>query len=213
MQEIQHFKASQTTGFFITGTDTDVGKTHVAATIATLLSQQGLKVAPRKPIASGCIKQADGSLFNSDAERLKTGAQSNESIATISPYQFIPAVSPQTALEMAGKIVTTDDLVTACAVPNGHFQLVEGAGGFFSPLCSNGLNKDLATALKLPVILVVANRLGCLNHALLSIAAIQNSGLSLEAIIINDTEASDYNYANDLEKWCELPLYRHPFNG
>jgi len=210
--DLSSLKASQSTGFFVTGTDTDVGKTFVSARIANLLHHQGVKVAPRKPIASGCIRQTDGRLLSTDALQLQQGAQSSEPLNTICPYQFEPALSPQTALAMAEVTVTTHDLVAACQTPTDHFALVEGAGGFLSPLCSNGLNRDLAAALQLPVILVVANRLGCLNHALLSIEAIEHTGLSLHSVIINHTARTDYNFAQDLHQWCQAPIYEVPFD-
>ena len=106
---LDQLKAGSHAGFFITGTDTDVGKTYVAAKIARQLCEQGLRVAPRKPIASGCILQGDGSLLSEDALQLQQGANSTESLATICPYQFEPALSPQTTLAMENIVVTTQD--------------------------------------------------------------------------------------------------------
>jgi len=197
------FKAS---GFFITGTDTDVGKTYVAGCIAHTLIEQGQHVVPRKPIASGCLPQADGSILCSDAAFLKQACRSDESLDTICPYQFEPPISPQKAIEQADKIITTQDLIKACDLNAHDFYLVEGAGGFYSPLCSNGLNRDLATALKLPVILVVKNQLGCINHTLLTLQAIEDAGLETHAIIINF--ADDTDYAGDIEKWTTVPVFK-----
>lgn len=213
VQSLSKLKAGSNAGFFITGTDTDVGKTFVSAKIARLLTAQGFKVSPRKPIASGCILQSDGTLLSEDAFQLKQGAQSNESLKVICPYQFEPALSPQTALAMANKIVTTKDLVKACQTPEGSFALVEGAGGFLSPLCSNGQNRDLAVALNLPVILVVADKLGCLNHALLSIEAIEHSGLHLHAIVVNQVKLDESGFAQDLSKWTKIPIYSCEFDS
>ncbi len=213
VQPLSKLKAGSNTGFFITGTDTDVGKTYVAARIAAQLHAQGIKVAPRKPIASGCIVQSDGSLLSEDAFRLKQGSQSQESLELICPYQFEPALSPQTALAMANKVVTTEDLVHACQTPEKNFALVEGAGGFLSPLCTNGQNRDLAVALDLPVVLVVADKLGCLNHALLSIEAIQHSGLHLHAIVINQVKAGESGFAQDLSRWTQIPIYSCDFDS
>jgi len=197
-------------GFFITGTDTDVGKTYVAGCIAHTLIQKGYQVIPRKPIASGCIKQADGSLLSEDALFLQQSCQSNESLQTICPYQYEPPISPQTAIERAGLVISTQDLLTACQASSqleeGDFLLVEGAGGFYSPICSDGLNKDLAQALGLPVILVVKNQLGCINHTLLSLAAIEQAGLQVHSIILNFS--SETNHAQGLENWTNLPIHR-----
>jgi dethiobiotin synthetase len=201
-------------GFFITGTDTDVGKTYVAGCIAHTLIQAGYKIIPRKPIASGCIKQADNSLLSEDAEFLQQACQSAESLETICPYQFEPAVSPQTAIEQAGLEITIEDLISAIKLPKTvnekQLYLVEGAGGFYSPICSNGLNKDLAQAVGLPVILVVKNQLGCINSTLLSLAAIEQAGLQTHAIILNF--ASNTNHAKGIENWTSVPILELSFS-
>lgn len=175
-------------GFFITGTDTDVGKTYISGCVALSLRQQGFTVAPRKPIASGCLIQTDGSLLSEDALFLQETTNTIDSLQTICPYQFEAAISPRSAIKQANLTIRISDLVKACDVPNSAFALVEGAGGFYSPLAVDGLNKDLAVELGYPVILVVANRLGCINQALLSIAAIEQAGLDLHSIIINQLQ-------------------------
>lgn len=205
-------KTTRPGGFFITGTDTDVGKTYVASCVAHTLIEQGFIVIPRKPIASGCIPQGDGSLLSEDALFLQQSAQSSESLKLICPYTFAPPVSPQTAIEQAGLVITTQELVAACNLPKQQsaqqLYLVEGAGGFYSPLCSDGLNSDLAQALDLPVILVVKNQLGCINHTLLTLAAIQRAGLQTFCIIVNF--ADGVNHSQGLENWTEIPVYYLP---
>lgn len=198
-------------GFFITGTDTEVGKTYVSGCIIYTLNQQGIDVIPRKPIASGCIKQDDGSLLSTDADFLRKAAGEKESLERICPYQFEPPISPQTAIAQAGLTINTSDLQQACRFtenPNG-FYLVEGAGGFYSPLCSDGLNKDLAASLALPVIVVIKNQLGCINHALLTINAVEQAGLKLHSIIINFADQKDFT--SGLEQWTTAPIYRLNF--
>jgi len=201
-------------GFFITGTDTDVGKTYVSGCIAHTLIQNGYQVIPRKPIASGCIKQKDNSLLSEDALFLQQACHSSEPLSTICPNQFEPPISPQTAIEQAGLFISTQDLVQACQLPKQpkHQQcyLVEGAGGFYSPLCSDGLNQDLAKALELPVILVVKNQLGCINHTLLTLNAIEQAGLTTLCIVLNFT--GDTNFADGLENWTGLPIFTLPVN-
>jgi len=199
-------------GFFITGTDTDVGKTYVSGCIAHTFINNGLHVIPRKPIASGSIKQADGSLVSGDALFLQHACQSNETIKTICPYQFEPPVSPQAAIKQAGLHITTANLVSACNLPKTPVEntlyLVEGAGGFYSPLCSDGLNLDLAKALNLPIILVVKNQLGCINHTLLTLNAIQQAGLETACIVQNFTD--DTNHLNGIEHWTDVPIFQLP---
>ncbi|WP_029406700.1 dethiobiotin synthase [Thiomicrorhabdus sp. Milos-T2] len=199
-------------GFFITGTDTDVGKTYVSGCIAHTFIENGFRVIPRKPIASGCIKQADGSLLSEDALFLQQSCQTNEPLQTICPYQFEPAISPQTAIQQAGLTLNNNDLLQACQpahpLQNDELLLVEGAGGFYSPLCSDGLNKDLAQALNLPVILVVKNQLGCINHTLLTLAAIKQAGLPVWAIIVNFSDNG--NHSLGLESLTNIPIYSLP---
>jgi len=207
-------KTTRPGGFFITGTDTDVGKTFVAGCLAHTLIQQGQTVIPRKPIASGCIKQDDGSLLSEDALFLQQACQSPESLSTICPNQFEPAISPQTAIQQAGLSITTKYLVSACQLPTNipqkYTYIVEGAGGFYSPICSDGLNRDLAKQLNFPVILVVKNTLGCINHTLLTVEAIQQSGLQVAAIILNhfSTLEEQTNPSADLSDWTDIPIYK-----
>jgi dethiobiotin synthetase len=191
-------------GFFITGTDTDVGKTYAACCIAHTLIQQGLSISPRKPIASGCERLPDGTLLCADAQQLQLASQSQEPLINICPYAFEAAISPQRAIALANCQITTQQLVTACQpLTEQHFCLVEGAGGFYSPLSSDGLNAELATALHYPVVLVVGNKLGCINHTLLTVEAIQNRGLTLHSVIVNDVQPNaDANNFADIQ--CRL---------
>jgi dethiobiotin synthetase len=201
-------------GFFITGTDTEIGKSFVASCIAQGLVQQGIRVAPRKPVASGCIMQADGSLLSEDAMQLKQASQSDEPLAQICRYQFEPAISPARAIQQSQCMISIQDLVQASEVNAGDFALVEGAGGFYSPLASDGLNADLAQQLNYPIILVVGNRLGCLNHALLTIEAIERRGLQLHRIVLNDLcKEADPDNLNDLKQLTDYPVVHQAFQA
>lgn len=208
MNSTSQQKAGAGAGFFVTGTDTDVGKTFVSARIARSLIQQGHQVRVRKPIASGCIRQADGSLLSEDAQQLQQGAQSQETLQQICPYQFEPAISPHLALELANQQVTIEQLAKNCQpkLAANERLIVEGAGGWLSPLASDGFNQDLALKLQLPVILVVANRLGCINHALLSAQAVQQAGLQLHSVVVNQVCAGK-DYSDGLSDWLHCPIY------
>lgn len=200
-------------GFFITGTDTDVGKTFVSGCIASNLLQEGIPLAPRKPIASGCQRQADGSLLAEDALFLQQSSHSTESLETICPYQFEPAISPHTAIKRAKLSITVSDLALACRTKDNQFALVEGSGGFYSPIAKDGLNKDLAVKLRYPVVLVVANRLGCINQTLLTIQAIEDAGLTIHSIIVNQVSTdNEVNYAEGLEAFTEHPIFETAFS-
>ncbi|QCU91082.1 dethiobiotin synthase [Thiomicrorhabdus sediminis] len=203
-------------GFFITGTDTEIGKSFVSGCIAKSLLAAGFEVLPRKPIASGCIKQADGSLLSEDALFLQQSSQTHLSLREICNYQFEAPISPQRAIASSDTIINIADLAAACRLSDAvdkQITLVEGAGGFYSPLALDGLNADLAERLQLPVILVVGNRLGCINQALLSIEAIGNRGLHIHCIVVNDISAdADIDNFTDLQSLTDIPVLHNSYN-
>ncbi|MDG4812143.1 dethiobiotin synthase [Hydrogenovibrio sp. 3SP14C1] len=212
----QYFKTTQPGGFFITGTDTDIGKTFVSCAIARSLLQKqpGLVISPRKPIASGALKDAYGELYSEDAVQLHQACQSQAPLKTVCPYLLEPAISPARAIQQAEQTITIQDLALACMVPQHTLALVEGAGGIYSPLASDGLNIDLAKQLGYPVILVVGNKLGCLNHALLSIDAIEKSGLDVAHIFINNlSEDADFENLKELQSLTDHPVSLIPYQA
>ncbi|PLA74030.1 dethiobiotin synthase [Hydrogenovibrio sp. SC-1] len=205
-------------GFFVTGTDTDIGKTYVSCQLANALQQNqpGLVISARKPIASGALRDHNDTLYSEDALQLQQATGNHETLVEICHYLFEEPISPARAIQQAinqgGERICIQNLVSACRVPTNHFALVEGAGGIYSPLAIDGLNIDLATALQLPVILVVGNKLGCLNHALLSISAIENAGLKLLHIFVNNlSDHADPNTLNDLQNLTVYPISQIPF--
>jgi dethiobiotin synthetase len=196
-------------GLFVTGTDTGVGKTQVGAAVASLLRDRGVIVQPRKPVESGC-RWIDGRLLPLDALTLRTAAGLDLPLDMICPHAFEPALSPERAAMLSSSALTLQDLVHACRTGVGadDFLLVEGAGGFYSPLAAGVLNADLASALGLPVLLVAADRLGVINHTLLTAEAIECRGLTLAAVVLNRVEpVSDPEMENaaDLSRWLGRP--------
>jgi len=175
--------------FFVTGTDTDVGKTRISEALIELLREQGHTVAGMKPIASGCVMTADG-LRNDDAIRLIEQANAELPYDLINPYAFEPAIAPHIAAKQAG--VTIDlKLIKSCyqqIQQQTDVVVVEGAGGWLVPINETETMADLAKILNLPIILVVGIRLGCINHALLTIEAIKQSGLSIMGWVANNIE-------------------------
>lgn len=164
--------------FFVTGTDTEVGKTFVSVRLMHALRRAGRQVLAMKPVAAGCDETPEG-LHNEDVEALRNAASFPVPRADMNPYCFLPAVSPHLAAREAGVNIDFDVLRRSLA--GLEFQadmvLVEGAGGWLAPVSDKAGMADLAAALELPVVLVVGLRLGCLNHALLSFEAIRRSGL------------------------------------
>lgn len=199
-------------GLFITGTDTNVGKTYISCLIAAELKSRNINVVPRKPIESGCIRQ-EAELIPQDATALKNSAQYTGSLQQVCPYRFEQAISPQRAALINDKMILIDDLVDACKQgvdTNTDFLLVEGAGGFYSPICENSLNADLAQELGLPVVLIADDRVGCINHILLSAQAIASRNLNLLAVILNQSEVcledSRMDNLEDLTKLLSCPV-------
>ena len=159
-------------GVFITGTDTGVGKTRIGVLLAKALYKKNIRVIPRKPVESGC-KTMSGALIPADALALKQAAHYEGELREVCRYRFAAPVSPQRAANISNTALTTEQLVKACRHDDEEgFTLVEGAGGFYSPISEDGLNSDLAMALKLPVLLVAEDKLGALNQVLLNIEAL-----------------------------------------
>lgn len=201
-------------GLFITGSDTGVGKTQVGAVLAHGLHQQGVTVRVRKPIESGATATADG-LLPEDAQLLNHAAGEPDPPGIVCRYPLAAVASPQRAAALEGKSYRLQQLQQAClqGLDPGDYVLIEGAGGFNSPLCDDGLNADLAQSLGLPVLLVVTDRLGCINHTLLTLEAIAGRGLTTAAIALNQTQKSlgdDTDNLDELSRWCQPPVIALP---
>jgi len=167
-------------GVFVTGTDTDCGKTRVSVTLISQLRAKGIRVGGFKPVAAGA-DWSDGKLRNDDALALRAASGLDIPYTTLNPYCFAPPISPHLASAEAGVTIEVDPIRAACAeLASGcDFLVVEGAGGWRVPLGPQLDIRGLALELGLPVLLVVGLRLGCLNHALLSEQAILESGARL----------------------------------
>ena len=201
-------------GVFITGTSTEVGKTFIGVAIASALTRRNIKVIPRKPIESGCTRN-DDELIPQDAVALKDAANYQGSLSEVCPYRFEPPISPVRAAHLADKILTTEQLVNICLEGSEQgFLLVEGAGGFYSPLAENGLNADLAVALQLPVLLVADDRLGVLSQVLLNVEAIKMRGLPLAGVVVNQLNGDlndDMDNSADLRERLDCPVFTIPY--
>lgn len=176
-------------GWFITGTDTGVGKTRVSAALIQALRSTGHSVIGMKPVASGC-RVTPGGLCNEDAELLMQAASVNADYSLVNPYAFEPAIAPHIAAREAGvriELTHISDAYTRLAGLADHV-VVEGVGGWRVPLGRVITTEHLAKALGLPVVLVVGLRLGCLNHALLTAGAIEAAGLPLAGWVANEIE-------------------------
>lgn len=188
------------TAVFISGTDTGVGKTCVAAALLASLNGSGRRAVGMKPIASGCTQTGLG-LRNEDALMLIAHSAAAPDYALVNPYAFSEAIAPNLAAAHAGTQIRLEPIQAAFATLStmADFVVVEGVGGWAVPLGPALLQADLVRALNLPVILVVGLRLGCLNHALLSARAIAADGCRLLGWIGNRIDptmaAADENLA------------------
>jgi dethiobiotin synthetase len=176
-------------GIFITGTDTGVGKTFVAAGLIRAMKENGLSVCPMKPVESGC-KSVKGKLVPADALTLLKAADVDEHIDFINPYRLKNPLAPSVAAEIEGINIRKSKILSAFKRMSNKYEtiVVEGAGGIMVPIYKKYLFIDLARDLKLPVIIVSRPGLGTINHTLLSIDALMSRGLNVLGIIINYTE-------------------------
>ena len=181
-------------GFFITGTDTDAGKTFASSALIRALVKGGLSVAGLKPMASG-FDLVDGQWVNSDVDALTKASNVELPSEQVNRYAFKPAIAPHIAAQQSG--VSLDfDLISddvEFAQSQTDMVVVEGVGGWHVPLSAIGEKpvqdiQSLAVRLKLPVIMVVGLRLGCLNHAVLTANAIERSGLELVGWVANHVD-------------------------
>lgn len=178
-----------TGGVFVTGTDTHVGKTWISLGLLTGLKGRGLRVGAMKPVASGCTDTAQG-LRNDDALRLQATANVPLPYERVNPVSLAPPIAPHLAAREAHTRIDVDALAAAYReiARECDWTVVEGVGGWRVPLNDSQTLADLVKAMGLPVILVVAIRLGCLNHGLLTAEAIRHEGIELRGWVANRTD-------------------------
>ncbi len=171
-------------GCFVTGTDTGVGKTVVTAALAVCLRRRGVSVGVMKPVETGC---GAGSAGPSDAERLRACLAGDDPGAFLSLYQFAAPLAPLAAARQAGAVISLDRIVEAYGRLAARYRsvLVEGAGGLCVPLTDREDMRDLIERLALPVVLVGRCAIGGVNHALLTLEALQTRKLPLLALVLN----------------------------
>lgn len=173
--------------FFVTGTDTDAGKTVVTAGLLAAANQRGLTTLAMKPLAAGCADTPDG-LRNDDALQLQAAMSIELPYEQVNPVALAPPIAPHIAADRAGRRLAVSQLAGFCRgvmMKPADLLLIEGAGGWRVPLNRTETLADLARELQLPVILVVGMKLGCLNHALLSAEAIVRDRLPLAGWVAN----------------------------
>jgi len=207
-----------TPGLFITGTDTEIGKTYVAALIAKALRAAGLRVGVYKPVASGCVWSDDRLLISEDAFALWEAAGRPAELARVCPQLFEAALAPHLAARAEGKEIDARLLREGVTFwqQRSDVVLVEGAGGLMSPLGDDEYVADLAFDFGYPLIVVSPNRLGTINATLQTLitAATFRDGLDVAGIVLNDIspgtdDASTASNRAELEKHCVAPILAH----
>ena len=187
--------------FFITGTDTDVGKTLVARTLLREFSARGITCAGYKPVSAGCARTPDG-LRNLDALLLQEAASLSLPYEVVNPFAYEPPIAPHIAASEAHQPITMQGLsagLRKIEQAGAELAVVEGAGGWYLPLDHQYLLSDWVTQQHLPVIVVVGAKLGCLNHALLTFAAIGHHQLPVAGWVMNRLDPSMSHYQENLD--------------
>ncbi len=195
--------------FFITGTDTGVGKTYVSKLIIVTLRQSGIDAVGFKPIS--CGDREDASIL--------AHASGDLPLEIVNPVHFNAPLAPYVAALLENKIIDPQSLISAFhEVSSKHSKvIVEGAGGWEVPITQNYFISDLAKDLNLPVIIVAANRLGAINHILLTVAAIKAKGLHCAGIVLNQLEdemdTPMITNKGIIESLTDVPLLDHIIHG
>ena len=206
--------------FYVTGTDTGVGKSVASAALLHALRARGRSAVGMKPVASGC-EPVDGAWRNEDALLLQAASDPRPDYADINPFALRAPVAPELALRDDGVELRLEPLLSAHArlSSNADTVVVEGVGGWAAPLSADLDQLDLVRALRLPVVLVVGLRLGCINHARLSVRAIRDDGVELIGWIANEVDPAMARIDDNFEIlrqrlpvpcWGRLPHAPHP---
>jgi len=199
-------------GVFITGTDTGVGKTYVAAGIARALVREGMNTGVMKPAETGCRRHA-GMLIPRDAMLLIKSSNARDALSLINPYRFQKPLAPFVAAEFEGTRILTRKIVKAYhELARRHdFMIIEGAGGIMVPLRQNYTYRELAQDMGLPILIIARPGLGPINHTLLTVASLNEKGLNIAGIVINHAQSGKTGLAEKtnpalIEKMCGVAV-------
>lgn len=199
-------------GFFVTGTDTGVGKTVISAALIKAANLLGFRAGGMKPIETGCLKKGD-ILIPSDGIFLKTVAHMEENIKNISPYCFENPLAPLPASEIEGIDIDFNNIKNVFIYLTERYDvlIVEGIGGILVPIKKNYFVIDLVKILELPLIIVSRPGLGTLNHTMLTVNCAIREGLHVAGIIINYSNPPEFNLAEEtnphvIKKICNVPI-------
>ena len=201
-------------GLFITGTDTEIGKTVITGGLAGALWSRGVNVGVMKPAASGCTIRRDGRLLSEDALfAMKAAGISESKYDIVNPYRLEQPLAPRLAAELSGVSISMERIYACYSqlVSLYDFMLVEGAGGITTPLTNKHLVADLIGLLELPLVIVARPNLGTINHTLLTVEYARQRGFSVAGVIINGYQPEHAGIAEKtnprlIEELADVPV-------
>ncbi len=203
--------------FFVAGTGTDLGKTHVACALLEAARARGLRVDAFKPVVSGFDPEAPD---DSDPARLASALGRPQAWPEVSPRRYRAPLAPNLAARLEGDALRMDDLIADCrqwlAERDVDLALIEGAGGVMSPMTDHATNLDLMAALGLPVLLIAGSYLGTASHLLTALEVVRARGLAVAAVVVSESlEAPDLDQTLDLLRAFEhhAPILSAPRTG
>ncbi|MEC9206252.1 MAG: dethiobiotin synthase [Pseudomonadota bacterium] len=204
-------KKSQKVKIFVTGSDTNVGKTYVANSLIQFIISQGFSITPFKPIETGC-KRFNNQLIPNDSNRFFKSIKQKIALDKINPYRFFHPLSPNKAIKLAKKRIFLENYLNKLhKLPKNDVLLIEGAGGLFSPIALDGLNVDLIKRIQAKTILVVEDKLGAINSALLNIECCKNKKINLVGIILNRKVKEipkGMDNMKEIRSYSDIPIFQ-----
>jgi dethiobiotin synthetase len=194
---------------FISGTNTEVGKTFITVNIIKLLQSKGYLVNPYKPVETGCRKRLS-KLVPNDSSLFHKTIKKRMPLDKINPYRFLEPISPAKAIKLSKKRITINNyLAKYKSLPDCDFSVIEGAGGLLSPLASDGFNIDLIKKIKAPTILVAKDEIGVINNVMLSLNILKQYKIKVLAVILNridKVQPTGMNNYEEIEALVKTPL-------
>lgn len=211
LSNVNNASSSLNGAYFVTGTDTEIGKTTTTVQFVKNVAEQGKSVYAIKPVTAGMETDENGEIYSDDARRINQFANVKPPLSAIAPIQLVTPCSPHIAAQLDDVTLTNTQLVdtihNAIAAYPADVILVEGAGGWFTPINEQETLADVAAALKYPVILVVGIKLGSLNHAMLTLQAIWQAGLKVALVVFNQLQ-TDTPFVDAQIDWLSQQILR-----
>ncbi len=201
--------------FFITGTDTGIGKTFITALIATALREKKIDVGVMKPVETGCLEQG-GKLIPSDATLLKEAARTGDDLDLINPFRFRLPAAPSIAAREERAVIECGSIKDSFELLSDRHEilLVEGVGGLMVPLNNIETVADLIKMLSIPLLIVAGTQLGTINHTILTVSTARQHGIDIGGIIFNHYSEDGESAVNEIALFTGLPLIgRVPTRG